>query len=293
MKTVLDTLTSGAEYLARHQVGSPRLNMELLVAHVLGCNRMQLYLDFERPLTEDELAPLRELLRRRGRREPLQHLIGSVEFLGREFKTDSRALIPRPETETLVEMILRLCAAPEGAVPRNVLDMGTGSGVIGLSLAAEWASAGTRVTLADVSADALALARENAAALGLAADQPSDGGVVFVESDLWEGIDAGSTFDLLVANLPYVSEEDLRSAEPELIHDPRLALAGGGDDGTALIRRFLERAAPHAVPGALLALEIAMDQGGVVKALAEQQHWKDVRVEPDLEQRPRFVLARR
>lgn len=290
--TVLDTLTTGADYLARHGVPSPRLNMEHLVAHVLGCNRMQLYLDFDRPLTEGQLTPLRQLLKRRSQREPLQHLLGSVEFLGRGFKTDRRALIPRPETETLVERLLK-DAADQGEPPRQVLDMGAGSGVIGLTLAAEWGSRGTTVTLVDVSPEALDLARENAAALGLPDAGAEPGSLRFIQGDLWSAIESGGEFDLLVANLPYVADADLDRAEPELAHDPRLALAGGGADGTGVITRFLDGAAGHARPGARLALEIAMDQAAAVIALAEARGWISVESVDDLEGRPRFVFATR
>lgn len=288
--TVLDTLTNGAGYLERHGVASPRLNMEHLVAHVLGCGRMQLYLDFDKPMAEEQLAPLRELLKRRSRREPLQHLLGSVEFHGREFKTDRRALIPRPETETLVERLLREAAA--GDPPRAVIDMGAGSGVIGLTLAAEWGPGGSVVTLADISPEALQLARENAGALDLPAAGAPPESLRFVQSDLWAGLDAAETFDLLVANLPYVSAADLEQAEPEVAHDPRLALAGGGDDGTGVIARFLDGSRDRARPGARLALEIGMDQGAKVSELAERGGWTAVEVAEDLDGRPRFVFGR-
>src|SRR6188508_3258577 len=160
MKTVLETIRSGAPWLEKAGVENARLNMEHLLAKVLGCRRMQLYMDFDRPLSEEQLAPLRELVKRRGKREPLQHLLGTSEFMGREFKCDARALIPRHETEELVEKIIAECRK-DGFVPSaNILDMGTGSGVIGLSLALAFTE--SLVTMADVSAPALQLARENA-----------------------------------------------------------------------------------------------------------------------------------
>src|SRR5262245_51040608 len=160
MKTVLETIRSGAPWLEKAGVENARLNMEHLLAKVLGCRRMQLYMDFDRPLGEDQLAPLRELLKRRGKREPLQHLLGSVEFMGHEFKCDARALIPRPETEELVEKILTEWKTGGDAPPAEILDMGTGSGIIGLSLALAFPD--TKAVLADVSPEALGLARENA-----------------------------------------------------------------------------------------------------------------------------------
>ena len=159
--TVLEVLQSTTAYFKKRAIESPRLNAEHLIAHSLGKKRIELYLDFERPLSEPELVPLRELVRRRGQGEPLQHLLGTVEFGEQTFVSDKRALIPRPETEQLVEYLCDL------ALPRagRFLDVGTGSGVIILSLAARFPDA--ELHAVDLSADALALARENAARLGL------------------------------------------------------------------------------------------------------------------------------
>ncbi|MBA2585670.1 MAG: peptide chain release factor N(5)-glutamine methyltransferase, partial [Chthoniobacterales bacterium] len=157
--TVLEVLHSTTAYFQKRDLESPRLNAEHLLAHSLRCNRIELYLEFERELDEAELAPLRDLVRRRGQREPLQHLLGTVEFSGRSFLCDRRALIPRPETEELVEQ-LRARKIAGG----RIVDVGTGSGVIAISLAA--AFPGAEVHAVDISSEALALARENAARLG-------------------------------------------------------------------------------------------------------------------------------
>jgi release factor glutamine methyltransferase len=240
---------------------------------------MDLYLRFDQPLEETDLAPLRDLLKRRGDGVPLQHLLGSVTFHRRDFKTDARALIPRPETEELAEWLLKHAALPES--PR-VLDMGCGSGVLGLTLAAELP--GSQVTLADLSPEALDLARENAALLEIA-------NATFVESDLFSAL-AGQTFDLIVANLPYVPETDRASLSKEVAHDPDLALFSG-PDGLDLIRRFIPQAKDHLNPGGWLALEIGIDQSAEVEALLHAASLTDVLTLKDLSGIPRFPICRK
>jgi release factor glutamine methyltransferase len=193
MKSLLEVLTTGAAYLQKHGVDEARLNMEHLLAHVLGCRRLDLYLRFEEKLHEDTLVPMRDLLKRRGEGVPLQHLLGTVDFLGHELVSDHRALIPRPETEHLVDWLIREVKAGRMPKPASVLDMATGSGCIGLALAAAWKEA--RVQLADISEDALDLARLNASRLGLEA-------VHLVRSDLFEKVPG--RFDFIISNLPYI-----------------------------------------------------------------------------------------
>lgn len=278
MTTVLEILDKGTAYLAKKGIEDARRNMQMLVARQLDCTRMDLYLRFDQPLEEEQLAPLRDLLKRRGDGVPLQHLLGSVTFHRRDFKTDARALIPRPETEELAEWLLKNVKLPES--PR-VLDMGCGSGVLGLTLAADLP--GSQVTLADLSPAALDLARENAALLEI----PN---AAFVQSDLFSAL-AGRRFDLIVANLPYVPETDRPTLSREVAHDPDLALFGG-PDGLDVIRRFVPAAKDHLNPGGFLALEIGIHQSAEVESLLRAAALNDVRTLKDLSGVPRFPVGR-
>lgn len=281
MATLLDTLKKGAEYLQRHEVDEARLNMELLIAHVLKVGRMQLYLDFDRPLTEPQIATLRDLTVRRGKGEPLQHLLGTVEFCDLEFLTDSRALVPRPETEELTHHLLSQ-TWPDGA---TILDMGCGSGVIGVSLAHHLAArGGAQVTLADLSPEALSLARENAARL-----LPESTAVATVASDLFSGL--GDThYDLIVANLPYIPQSSETALSREVLRDPPLALYGG-ETGLEVMERFLAAVPEHLRPGGKIAMEFGIDQGPELARLADHHGLSGVTLRNDLSGIERFLFA--
>jgi len=279
MKSLLETLQAGTGYLEKRGVEEARLNMEHLLAHVLGCRRLDLYLRFSEPLAEDVLVRLRDLTRRRGDGEPLQHLLGTVDFLGSVLVSDHRALIPRPETEHLVDWLIREVAAGRMARPKRVLDMATGSGCIGLTLAAAWQD--SRMMLADISEDALDLARLNTSRLKLDTVQ-------LVRSDLFEKITGG--FDLIVTNLPYIPSAEIPVLSREVRRDPVLAL-DGGPDGMAIIRRFLDGASAHLNAGALVVLEVGHDQAAAVAAHAARLGYQDSRTLRDLAGVERFVLA--
>lgn len=273
MKSVLEVIQSTTDFFRKRGVESPRLNIEHLLAHVLGKKRMDLYLEFDRPLGDRELDPLRELVKRRAEGEPLQHLLGTVEFLGRTFRSDARALVPRPETELLCEKLVKSGPA------KRVVDIGTGSGVIALTLAAEFPEAA--VEAVDVSEAALSLARENAQQLGLAER------VRFSVSDLLSAVDG--EVDLLVANLPYISSAEIPQLSREVQRDPMLALDGGAD-GLRLIERLADDA-PRILRGRL-ALEIGHGQAAAVVALLETRKFQDIRPENDYDGRERFVFAK-
>ena len=277
MKTVLEVLESTAKYLADKGVESPRLNIDLLLAHVLGKKqRMDLYMEFDRPLGERELDTLRPLVKKRGEGVPLQHLLGTVEFYKREFISDSRALIPRPETERLVELILKF----ELPADARCVDVGTGSGVIALTLAAERPEA--RVQAVDRSPNALTLARENAAKLGL------DGRVEFLTGDLLTP--CAGPFDLVAANLPYIPARDIAGLAREVQYDPMMAL-DGGPDGLDLLTRCIAQAHERLASGGRIALEIGHDQAARVCAMLTQNGFSSVEAVKDYEDVERFVFA--
>jgi release factor glutamine methyltransferase len=275
MKSVLETIHGGAGYLEKRGIEDARRNMEHLLAKVLECSRMQLYTQFDRPLEEATLAPLREILKKRGEGIPLQHLLGEVSFHGRDFLCDGRGLIPRPETEELVEMILKKVTGEN----LQILDVGCGSGVIGLSLAAE--KPGSHVTLVDISESALELTRENAQKLGLA-------NVEILRSDLFN--DVTGSFDLIVANLPYVPEGEAETMARELAHDPALALFSG-PEGMDLLRRFIPDASGFLKPGGWLALEIGYDQASQVRFCLEKSGFTEIGIHKDLGGIARFPFA--
>ncbi|MES2439526.1 MAG: peptide chain release factor N(5)-glutamine methyltransferase [Verrucomicrobiota bacterium] len=277
MSTVLETIDGGTRYLEKRGIEDARRNMQMLVARQLNCTRMQLYTQFDRPMEESDLAPLRENLKKRGEGIPLQHLLGKVWFHKQEFKTDARALIPRPETEELAEWILKWDLPADS----QVLDMGCGSGVLGLTLASE--RPGWKVTLADISPDALSLAQENAA------DQEIQN-ATFLHSDLFTAIDA--RFDGIVANLPYVPESERATISREVTHDPALALFSG-HDGLDLIRRFIPEAFHRLKPGGWLVLEIGHDQASQVAEILKASAFTDIEVKTDLSGIDRFPFAKR
>lgn len=255
MQTLLAILNKTTEYFQKCQVPDARLDAQYILAHGLKMKRMDLYLNFDRPLTDEELAALRPLVARRAKREPLQHILGSTSFRGHEIKCDKRALIPRPETEILVDLLKDRLASLQQPL---VCDIGTGTGALPIALAKEL---GAQVHAVDISPEALALAKENVEAHGLS------GRISLFEGDLLQGLPKGALYEALVSNPPYIPDADLSLLEPEVKDfDPHLALFGG-KDGLSLVRRLLLEAPAYLKPGAPLLLEIA---SGQEKALAEE-----------------------
>ncbi|MDI1318594.1 MAG: peptide chain release factor N(5)-glutamine methyltransferase [bacterium] len=279
MLTVLEIIKRTTEFFEKRGVESARLNAELLIGHSLGLKRMALYLQFERPLTEPELEKIRPLVKRRGNREPLQYITGETEFAGLKLKVDARALIPRPETERLIEILQEKLTTP----PACILDLGTGSGAIALALAKIYPEA--LVTAVDQSEPALALARENAGATGLTTR------VSFLVSDWFSALPAGAQFQLIVANPPYLSDEETRAAQPEVKDfEPLTALSAGANSAAAL-GKIITGAKSRLVPGGLLACETGLAQHPQLLALAAQAGFSRTESLRDLTGRDRYLLA--
>jgi release factor glutamine methyltransferase len=245
----MDVLRWTQNKLAERGIAGARLEAEVLLAHALKTTRVALYTGFDKPLVEEELAVYRELVRRRLGGEPVAYLVGEQEFWSLPLRVDARVLIPRRDTETLVEVALRL--APSA---RRVADIATGSGAVALALARELKEA--EIVATDASEDALAVARDNAARLGLKVD--------FRLGDLAAPLDG--EFDLIVANPPYVPTADIAKLQPEVRREPRVAL-DGGPDGLAVVRRLVPAARARLAPGGWLALEHGFDQGAAARDL--------------------------
>ena len=279
MLTILEIIKKTTEFFEKRGVESARLNAELLVGHALGLKRMQLYIQFERPLSELELDKIRPLVKRRGNREPLQHILGTMEFAGLTLKVDRRALIPRPETEYFIELLLPRFSVP----PLRILDLGTGTGAIALALAKVWPEA--TVVAIDRSEEALALARENAGATGLAAR------VTFLCSDWFAALPADEKFDLIIANPPYLSDEETDASEPEVKdYEPRHALSAGQDSAAAL-DHIIRVGRSRLTAGGKLALETGIAQHTRLQALLQTEGYGTSESLKDLTGRDRFILA--
>ena len=280
MLTVLEIIKKTTDFLAGKGIESARLNAELLVGHALDLKRMQLYLQFERLLSEPELEKIRPLVRRRGQHEPVQYVIGTTDFHGLRLKVDRRALIPRPETELLVELLIREFAVPPG----RVLDLGTGTGAIALALARHFPVAA--VEAVDISDDALALARDNAVANEL------EGRVRFSRSSWFDQLVAGGRFDLIVANPPYLSAGELAAAAPEVREfEPRAALVSADGTGIGDLQAIIAGAPAFLAPGGRLALETGISQHETLRQAIKAAGFASIESRPDLTGRDRFLLA--
>lgn len=262
MNTVLDILNKTTTFFQHKGVPDPRFDAQSILAHGLKMKRMDLYLNFDKPLSEGELEILRPLVARRAKREPLQHIVGSTSFRGHEIRCDRRALIPRPETESLVDFLKERLAGRDRSA---VADIGTGTGAIAIALAKE--IPGIEVLATDISRDALDLAGENASANGV--------DVEFLQGDLLQALPEGKAFDAIVSNPPYIPDAEKEKLEPEVRDfDPSLALFGG-KDGLDLVRKILEQSRGRLNPGGALLLEIGPEAGEdkILEAEASKYPW--------------------
>ena len=279
--TVMEVIRTSGEYLDGKGVERGRLDAEHLLAHVLGMGRLHLYLHFDRPLTPDELARFKPLLRRRGAREPLQYVLGSAPFRTLHLHVDQRVAIPRPETEYLIDVLSQLAGSQYAF--GSALDVGTGSGAIALALAAERVA--RSVTATDVSPAALAVAQRNAAGTGLV-------GIDFRAGPLFEPV-RDRSFDLVLSNPPYLTEAEWLSAQPEVREwEPRAAMAAG-EDGLDVIRGLVAGLDRVLRPGGWVGLEVGSAQAAAVAAMLETiPALESVGVHDDLTGRRRYVVAR-
>lgn len=275
--TAAQAVSSAAERLRAAGCASPRREAEYLLCTALGTERAGIYVLGRSGIPGEALDRFEALVARRVAREPLQHITGCTEFYGLGFSVSRKALVPRPETEVLLEEFME--ALPPD--PQLLLDVGTGSGILAVCLALRYP--GATVVASDVSTEALALAVGNA--------RMHAAGILPVGSDLLEALDA--RFDGVVANLPYIPEKDIPKAQPEVrLHDPRIAL-DGGLDGMKLLRRLVADAPRCMAPGGILALEASGRQPWRITRLLEKAGtWKDIRKGCDLAGKPRWVTAR-
>jgi release factor glutamine methyltransferase len=281
--TVLEGIQKSTEFLAKKEIDSPRLQAELLLAHVLKLPRMKLYLNFERALTDAETATYRELVKRRSQHEPLQHITGSTSFCGLEIAVNRHVLVPRPETEILAEAGWSYLSTLNSQ-PSTVLDFGTGSGCIAIAVAAKCPNA--NVTALDVSPEALDVAKQNAAKNNL-----SDK-IEFLQGDGFAALPKEIQFNLIISNPPYIPTGEIATLEPEVRDfDPRGALDGGAD-GLDFYRRFALEARKFLKPAGKIMLEFGDGQGDSIRKIFEEQKWIVEAIREDYTQRQRILIAR-
>lgn len=275
---LLDILNKTSDYFKGKGIENHRLDAQLLLGHVLGLKRLDLYMNFDRPMDEAELDRFRELVRRRAAREPLQHILGEVPFREIRLKVDKRALIPRQETELIVDLVRK---AQEPGRANTVLDMGVGAGPIFLSIVKELTNC--IVYGADVSEEALQLTRENAALNGLS------GGLLF-RSDLFDDLPQDLRWDIIVSNPPYVGDRERPELQPEVRdHDPALALFGGPEGWEFPARLIQEAYGRLQTPGVLI-LEIGAGQYPVLKQKSASLPWKSCTAAVDYQGIERFLI---
>ncbi|UCG80077.1 MAG: peptide chain release factor N(5)-glutamine methyltransferase [Desulfobacterales bacterium] len=284
--TILKILKWTTGYFKSHRLEQPRAAAEILLAHALGLRRVDLYVQYDRHLQVEELELFRGFIKRRIQREPVAYIVGKKEFWSMDLRMTPDVLIPRPETETLVEAALSIVQPKPGPEPLRILDLGTGSGAIVLAMASEWP--GQSFYAVDRSEKALAVARENARTREL------DKTITFLQGDWFDPVrDRGRYFDVIVSNPPYIASHEFEVLPPEITeYEPREAL-DGGSDGLAAIRLIIEQAAHHMIPGGWLLFEIGHDQWvAVEKLISGGKTYRDWAVIKDYSGYDRVVRAK-
>jgi release factor glutamine methyltransferase len=285
--TILTLLKWTTAYFKSHHVEQPRATAEILLAHTLGVGRVDLYVQYERLLEEEELGRFKGYIRRRTQREPVAYIVGKKEFWSMDFEVAPGVLIPRPETETLVEAVLMAVPEEPTAASLRILDLGTGSGAVIVAVASE--RPGHEFYAVDRSQEVLAAAHNNARAHGL------DKTITFLQGDWFDPVrELGSRFDVIVSNPPYISTPELEGLPPEISrHEPREAL-DGGPDGLDPIRLIVREASDYLAPGGWLLFEIGHDQWDrVEKLIFSAKAYRDIDVVKDYGGRDRVARARR
>lgn len=281
MPTILEVINLSTKYLREKGIDSPRMNAELLLAHTLKMPRLQLYLSYELPLKEEELKIMRNYLKKRGEFEPLQYIIGETDFFGLKFKTDKRALVPRPETELLVEEIIRQYKDFEKV---KFLEIGTGSGNIVISIVKNILNS-FAVTI-DKSSDAINLAKENAA-LNEVLNK-----IEFINCDLNQ-FEIKEEFDFVVSNPPYVSLNDYNSLQKEIVKYEPFEAVCDGNDGFSFYRMITEKAKKNIKHGGKIFFEIGFNQSEVVKSILEANDFKEISVIKDYQKIERIINGKK
>lgn len=280
--TVLEVIQRTAPYLGERGVESPRLQIELMLAHVLQMPRLKLYLEFNRNVSEAELETLRAMVKRRGQREPLQHILGTTSFCGHEIAVNRHVLVPRPETEVVAEKAWKYLCSFTGEP--KVLDLGTGSGCLAIAIAKNCPKALIHAT--DISEEALAVARQNTKIHGLTER------ISLFLGDGFNAVPPAARYDLIVTNPPYIASNVIPKLEPEVRdHDPRAAL-DGGPDGLAVIRRIAADGPTFMKPASTLMLEFGDEQAAAMQKIFSALPWQVQSIEKDFSARERFLIAR-
>ena len=287
--TIKNLLKVTTDYLKKNKIDSPRLSAEILLAHQLNTSRVKLYLDFDRPLNDEEISGYRSLIRRRLNREPIQYLAGRQEFWSLEFIVGMEVLIPRPESELLVEQAIALCREERLTETRSpgILDLGTGCGALAISIARELENA--RIWACDISGDALNIADLNARKHAV------ESRIEFLQGDLWQPVmDQGLTFDIILSNPPYIDSDAFDHLAPEVRdHEPRLAL-DGREGGMFYIEKIIKKGTDYLNPGGWILLEMDPEQTQKAMGLIEENNlYGEKKRVKDYSHQYRVVMARK